>query len=141
MVCCESSSIKKSSQRKFAFFIRPGRVVDARAARPRYSKSLTIFSQSISRRIRQLELIVRLNQTTMQRLRVPTGRIEICWCRQVVIRLNRCLANINSNKLHQLLTATIKRWLRVYRPEVISCLLYTSPSPRDRTRSRMPSSA
>ena len=25
--------------------------------------------------------------------------------------------------------------------EVISCLLYTSPSPRDRTRSRMPSSA
>ena len=25
--------------------------------------------------------------------------------------------------------------------EYISCLLYTSPSPRDRTRSRMPSSA
>ena len=25
--------------------------------------------------------------------------------------------------------------------ENISCLLYTSPSPRDRTRSRMPSSA
>ena len=25
--------------------------------------------------------------------------------------------------------------------EVIACLLYTSPSPRDRTRSRMPSSA
>ena len=26
-------------------------------------------------------------------------------------------------------------------PEVEDCLLYTSPSPRDRTRSRMPSSA
>ena len=26
-------------------------------------------------------------------------------------------------------------------PRFISCLLYTSPSPRDRTRSRMPSSA
>eukprot|EP00657_Telonema_sp_P-1_P010897 TRINITY_DN557_c0_g1_i11.p2 TRINITY_DN557_c0_g1~~TRINITY_DN557_c0_g1_i11.p2 ORF type:complete len:141 (-),score=22.12 TRINITY_DN557_c0_g1_i11:97-519(-) len=26
-------------------------------------------------------------------------------------------------------------------PEYIACLLYTSPSPRDRTRSRMPSSA
>ena len=25
--------------------------------------------------------------------------------------------------------------------QVINCLLYTSPSPRDRTRSRMPSSA
>ena len=27
------------------------------------------------------------------------------------------------------------------RAEVVACLLYTSPSPRDRTRSRMPSSA
>ena len=27
------------------------------------------------------------------------------------------------------------------RPVLIACLLYTSPSPRDRTRSRMPSSA
>ena len=27
------------------------------------------------------------------------------------------------------------------RPYAWSCLLYTSPSPRDRTRSRMPSSA
>ena len=27
------------------------------------------------------------------------------------------------------------------RADVIACLLYTSPSPRDRTRSRMPSSA
>ena len=26
-------------------------------------------------------------------------------------------------------------------PEYVNCLLYTSPSPRDRTRSRMPSSA
>ena len=26
-------------------------------------------------------------------------------------------------------------------PTIKSCLLYTSPSPRDRTRSRMPSSA
>ena len=29
----------------------------------------------------------------------------------------------------------------VLRADVIDCLLYTSPSPRDRTRSRMPSSA
>jgi len=28
-----------------------------------------------------------------------------------------------------------------YQPEAYICLLYTSPSPRDRTRSRMPSSA
>ena len=36
-------------------------------------------------------------------------------------------------------------WLGVAYPETLTqyeiCLLYTSPSPRDRTRSRMPSSA
>ena len=33
-------------------------------------------------------------------------------------------------------------WLRLPRlQEIAACLLYTSPSPRDRTRSRMPSSA
>jgi len=31
--------------------------------------------------------------------------------------------------------------LKAVEPERITCLLYTSPSPRDRTRSRMPSSA
>ena len=31
-------------------------------------------------------------------------------------------------------------WIRLHRP-FYDCLLYTSPSPRDRTRSRMPSSA
>ena len=31
--------------------------------------------------------------------------------------------------------------LNRYPPQVSDCLLYTSPSPRDRTRSRMPSSA
>ena len=30
---------------------------------------------------------------------------------------------------------------RVDNPDCEACLLYTSPSPRDRTRSRMPSSA
>ena len=32
-------------------------------------------------------------------------------------------------------------FLKLYNKRSISCLLYTSPSPRDRTRSRMPSSA
>ena len=31
--------------------------------------------------------------------------------------------------------------LAIIRPDLKVCLLYTSPSPRDRTRSRMPSSA
>ena len=36
--------------------------------------------------------------------------------------------------------ANVRQWLRD-EALVAHCLLYTSPSPRDRTRSRMPSSA
>ena len=36
-------------------------------------------------------------------------------------------------------TSKDRKWITY--EEVINCLLYTSPSPRDRTRSRMPSSA
>ena len=43
-------------------------------------------------------------------------------------------AVLNVAGLGQLLYGTPLKW-------VIICLLYTSPSPRDRTRSRMPSSA
>ena len=32
-------------------------------------------------------------------------------------------------------------WSRIPEDQLVACLLYTSPSPRDRTRSRMPSSA
>ena len=45
-------------------------------------------------------------------------------------------------------SAALTKWLRAHDFEVTipyagldTCLLYTSPSPRDRTRSRMPSSA
>ena len=59
------------------------------------------------------------------------------------------LAFWGANRLHTFLTTpdaigevevdkdeTVKRDTEIY-----TCLLYTSPSPRDRTRSRMPSSA
>ena len=46
----------------------------------------------------------------------------------------------NEAKDHRSLTKAIKR-ARHMALLPISCLLYTSPSPRDRTRSRMPSSA
>ena len=40
-------------------------------------------------------------------------------------------------------TAMLRVWLDSagIEAKIVSCLLYTSPSPRDRTRSRMPSSA
>jgi len=38
-------------------------------------------------------------------------------------------------------TSNAAELMKCCRPELNGCLLYTSPSPRDRTRSRMPSSA
>ena len=40
-----------------------------------------------------------------------------------------------------ILFTVISKGISVINAEFFSCLLYTSPSPRDRTRSRMPSSA
>ena len=37
--------------------------------------------------------------------------------------------------------ATSSRASRLVKPDVATCLLYTSPSPRDKRQSRMPSSA
>ena len=45
-------------------------------------------------------------------------------------------------KIHQSKTMSHTfPWLHKIKGKVLHCLLYTSPSPRDRTRSRMPSSA
>src|SRR5665811_1835785 len=48
------------------------------------------------------------------------------------------------NWRHAIHTGELRPWQRTMcfsRTPVMTCLLYTSPSPRDRTRSRMPSSA
>ena len=37
--------------------------------------------------------------------------------------------------------STLYRWLKSFPTDSTGCLLYTSPSPRDTERSRMPSSA
>ena len=50
--------------------------------------------------------------------------------------------NGSKNKSHDLMELLDELESRKLKfPLLISCLLYTSPSPRDRTRSRMPSSA
>ena len=52
--------------------------------------------------------------------------------------LNACSVDLNKLKseLDDFMTNTLDKQI-----DYKSCLLYTSPSPRDRTRSRMPSSA
>jgi len=50
-------------------------------------------------------------------------------------------AAANRDKLLQVSVGMTKEQVRQVMGKPYSCLLYTSPSPRDRTRSRMPSSA
>ena len=54
---------------------------------------------------------------------------------------SECEKNLHAQKLKQSWTSAIKNKKNANNYVLNACLLYTSPSPRDRTRSRMPSSA
>ena len=56
-------------------------------------------------------------------------------------RLEDDVTRIELQAVSGIVLAAIGLWYDDYDPLVDACLLYTSPSPRDRTRSRMPSSA
>ena len=56
------------------------------------------------------------------------------------LKASTMLKVLNSGKYEDV-PAQIKRWNKAGGKVLEGCLLYTSPSPRDRTRSRMPSSA
>ena len=56
--------------------------------------------------------------------------------------LNTChIRDKAKEKVYHEIGRVRELFLNKNKPLVIVCLLYTSPSPRDRTRSRMPSSA
>ena len=60
----------------------------------------------------------------------------------IIAEIDQIIAAIlNRNSSAQVLIANIIPWYRAEQSQVRSCLLYTSPSPRDATLSRMPSSA
>ena len=72
-------------------------------------------------------------------------RIRVIAFPQVVelvgnVEAEKCLRSLLRNDLVEPLHVRVKL-LRLVEPIFECCLLYTSPSPRDRTRSRMPSSA
>ena len=48
---------------------------------------------------------------------------------------------INTHYLHNKIKKYLDKNFKKHPIQIIYCLLYTSPSPRDRVRSRMPSSA
>ena len=64
--------------------------------------------------------------------------------REMLTKLETAVEKISegNNRIAQILTKHDERIEQSMKTDtLIICLLYTSPSPRDRTRSRMPSSA
>jgi len=49
--------------------------------------------------------------------------------------------NVDFNNVRKAALSNFNHLVDVLNAGICNCLLYTSPSPRDRTRSRMPSSA
>ena len=97
---------------------------------------------------------------TDSKLLSKSKRIELdAWIREQAVNRNwvfklhisqpaeidRAMALTNLNDHEVTLFASLARKLRIEGKGILQldawCLLYTSPSPRDRTRSRMPSSA
>ena len=59
---------------------------------------------------------------------------------KAMLKVNECKVYFTDPKDLKDYEVDLSRLIRVF-VNNITCLLYTSPSPRDRTRSRMPSSA
>ena len=55
--------------------------------------------------------------------------------------IKRAKQNAETYKLRHAQRSMVRTAVKAVRASIDACLLYTSPSPRDRTRSRMPSSA
>ena len=85
----------------------------------------------------------------LQRMLLPVGRFQKPEIRQIASQLGLDVANKkDSQEICFVTSGHHGDFVRQRRTEtdtsgdiVTTCLLYTSPSPRDRTRSRMPSSA
>ena len=77
---------------------------------------------------------------------IPVGAVIVCKDR-VVARahnLTECLGDVTAHAEMQAITSAAASLGGKYLTDCtlyVTCLLYTSPSPRDRQKSRMPSSA
>ena len=73
------------------------------------------------------------------RLIVTLDGEDVIDCEPILGYLHRGMEKIAENRTIIQYLPYVTRW--DYLATMFTCLLYTSPSPRDRTRSRMPSSA
>ena len=100
------------------------------AWRPRNRKIHIALYYEVSR-----HMLLRKELLQQARLMINCNRIIIDYCCTRTVALDRRFYYFFTNHIIRVL-------LQKYRIQrCISCLLYTSPSPRDRQKSRMPSSA
>src|SRR5665811_1412046 len=98
-------------------------IVHTQTAHPS-SDAASIKASVESSRINRSPVAAGEHQTRAQSLALP----RLCRLNAILVLLSRAVSQGHSDQL------------RIW-DHAVGCLLYTSPSPRDRTRSRMPSSA
>ena len=76
---------------------------------------------------------------TLTHTEVPLGLEPTPVAQSIGFEEGDKILSVDGSKLDNVLD--VNRYLFLRNPKTVACLLYTSPSPRDRTRSRMPSSA
>ena len=86
------------------------------------------------------EYIVSSRQNTLEVIMTQNDNINIAE-KNIIGAIDRLATNIALAGLAIIPSCLIVIFMPWRLTPIITCLLYTSPSPRDRTRSRMPSSA
>ena len=112
----------------------------AQASRPSLALAITRIAGNNRRFLRQLEIEI-TETSAIENIDIVTSNIKALKEMDIKIAMDDFGAGHSSlTLLTRCAIDTLKIDRNVTR-EIKTCLLYTSPSPRDRTRSRMPSSA
>ena len=130
--------------------IAPGQAVTIQGLVARLEVGMTPVREALRRLISEGALEFQGNRRVSVPVLTPENLSELKFARAMIERelTLKAFSNIDENGLKQLesldcgLDSAIARGdISAYLRHNYVCLLYTSPSPRDRTRSRMPSSA
>ena len=97
------------------------------------------------------DVLIKIANNSIPKIKPNTKKHNTIWCNEdcksAIKTRNKALKRVQKHPTQQnietyrVIRAKTRRVIKTSKRHSWHCLLYTSPSPRDRTRSRMPSSA